>query len=404
MSLTMIFYPTRLTLTLRHASVWMGLMNKLYRAHDFATLAGVTVRALHHYDRNGLLKAQRNGSGHRLYTTGDLDRLEQIAALKFLGIPLKEIRALLESSPLTLLESLRLQLAALTEKRKQIDRAVQAIEQAEKLVRVGLPSDAVLRKIIRAVETPATGDFMKKYYTEEAWVKRTLVREQTSPQTLEDYRQAWKQLFLEVEAALDLSPASEGAQLLAQRWVLLAELVSGGDAEIKAGGVKAWKDHQNWPVAEQDALFARYAIDPGSDRSASMMRVERVAKFIGQTIGRKYYGSLDSIRLARIDKSTAERAQKWAELFRDAEAALAEDPASVRAQSLAARWTELVREKETAKPVARVDNFRDALRQQWPQDASMLVVNQIARLYRIEQVSRFLEKALAHDSGKQNSA
>ena len=51
----------------------------------------------------------------------DLERLEQIAALKFLGIPLKEIKALLESNPLTLLESLRLQLGALTEKREQID-------------------------------------------------------------------------------------------------------------------------------------------------------------------------------------------------------------------------------------------------------------------------------------------
>ncbi len=377
-------------------------MNRLYRAHEFARLAGVTVRALHHYDRIGLLKAQRNNSGHRLYTTGDLERLEQIAALKFLGIPLKEIKALLECNPLTLLESLRLQLGALTEKREQIDRAIHAIEQAEKLVRVGLPADAVLRKIIKAVETPATGPFMKKYYTEEAWEKRTLIREHISPQTLEGYRQAWKQLFLEVEAALELSPASEGAQLLAQRWVLLAELVSGGDVEVKAGGVKAWKDHQNWPVAEQDACFARYGLDPGSDRSASMMRVEKVAKFIGQAIARKYYGSLESMRFARINQSTAERSQKWAELFRDVEAAFGEDPASARAQALAARWTALVREKET--PIPRVDNFRDVLRQKSPQDASMVVVNQTARLYRIEQVSKFLEKALAHGSGRQNSA
>jgi hypothetical protein len=61
-----------------------------------------------------------------------------------------------------------------------------------------------------------------------------------------------------------------------------------------------------------------------------------------------------------------------------------------------------VREKET--PVPRVDNFRDVLRQTWPQDASTVVVNQISRLYRIEQVSKFLEKALAHSSGRQNSA
>jgi hypothetical protein len=132
------------------------------------------------------------------------------------------------------------------------------------------------------------------------------------------------------------------------------------------------------------------------------MRVERVAKFIGQAIGRKYYGSLESLRFARLDRPSAERSQRWGELFRDVEAALEEDPASVRAQALAARWTALVREKET--PVPRVDNFRDASRQKWPRDASMVVVNQIARLYRIEQVSKFLEKALAHNSGRQNSA
>ena len=381
---------------------WGDPMNKLYRAHEFAGLAGVTVRALHHYDRIGLLKAQRSSSGHRLYAAADLERLEQIAALKFLGIPLKEIKALLESNPLTLLESLRLQLGALTEKREQIDRAIHAIEQAEKLVRVGLPAEAVLRKIIKAVETPATGPFMKKYYTEEAWEKRTLIIEQTSPQTMEGYRQGWKQLFLDVEAALELSPASEGAQLLAQRWVLLAELVSGGDAELKAGGAKAWKDHQNWPVAEQDACLARYGLDPGADRSASMMRVEKVAKFIGQAIARKYYGSLELMRFARINQSTVERSQKWAALFRDVEAAFEEDPASERAQALAARWTALVREKVT--PMQRVDNFRDVLRQKSPQDGSMAVVNQISRLYRIEQVSKFLEKALAQGTGRQNSA
>ena len=379
-------------------------MNRLYRAHEFATLAGVTVRALHHYDRIGLLKAQRSRSGHRLYTAGDLERLEQIAALKFLGIPLKEIKALLESNPLTLLESLRLQLGALTEKREQIDRAIHAIEQAEKLVRVGLPSDAVLRKIIKAIETPSSADFMKKYYTEDAWAKRSLIIEQASPQTLQSYRQAWKQLFLEVEAALDLSPASEGAQLLAQRWVLLAELVTGGDAEIKAGGVKAWKDHRNWPVPEQDAILTRFGLDPHNDRNASMTRVEKVAKFIGQAIGCKYYGSLDSIRLARIDRPSEERSQRWGELFRDVEAALGEDPAGERAQALAARWTALVQEKEAGKPVQRLDNFQDVLRQTWPQDASMVVVNQISRLYRIDQVSKFLEKALAHGRGRQNSA
>ena len=81
-------------------------MSTSYRIGEFANLAGVTVRALHHYDRIGLLKPQRGTSGFRLYRMEDLERLEQIAALKFLGIPLQEIKLLLKHGPFTLADSL----------------------------------------------------------------------------------------------------------------------------------------------------------------------------------------------------------------------------------------------------------------------------------------------------------
>ena len=62
---------------------------KLHRAQAFAELAGVTVRALHHYDRLGLLKPS-----HR-----DLAQLEQIVVLKFLVLPLQSIGKLLMAEP-----------------------------------------------------------------------------------------------------------------------------------------------------------------------------------------------------------------------------------------------------------------------------------------------------------------
>ena len=379
-----------------------GAMNRLYKAHEFADLTGVTVRALHHYDRVGLLKPQRSTSGYRLYSLGDLERLEQITALKFLGIPLKEIKILLEAGPLTLSESLRLQRRALTSKRDLMSRAIHAIEVAEKLVRPDQATDAsVLRKIIEVIEMQPKEDFMRKYYTEEAWAKRSQLREQTPPQTLESHKQAWQQLFLEIEAVLDLDPASETPQLLAKRWVLLAEVVSGGDSGIKAGGIKAWIDHQNWPLTEQDALFARYGLDPRSDRNASMLRVEKVVKYIGQAVARKY-GALDLMRHSLIKKSPADHSsERWVNLFRDVESSLAEDPSGEKAQALAVRWTDLMRdtEAEAGRTVPRLDNFPAVFR-----DASVAVANQVARLYRIEQVSNFLAKALASGKDKRNSA
>jgi hypothetical protein len=60
-------------------------------------VAGVTVKTLHHYDRVGLLQPPRTASRYRVYTAGDLARLQHILALRALGLPLR-IR---EPSPLT---------------------------------------------------------------------------------------------------------------------------------------------------------------------------------------------------------------------------------------------------------------------------------------------------------------
>ena len=46
----------------------------MYRAREFAELAGVTVRTLHHYDRLDLLKPRRTDAGYRLYRDRDLER------------------------------------------------------------------------------------------------------------------------------------------------------------------------------------------------------------------------------------------------------------------------------------------------------------------------------------------
>src|SRR2546425_8469805 len=107
----------------------------IYRIQEFAKLAGVTVRALHHYDRLGLLKPSgRSRSGYRLYGDCDLVRLEQIVVLKLLGLPLKEIARVLKRES-SLADTLRRQQAVLAEKRKHLDAAIDAIGRAERSVR-----------------------------------------------------------------------------------------------------------------------------------------------------------------------------------------------------------------------------------------------------------------------------
>lgn len=49
---------------------------KTWRVGELAQMAGLTVRALHHYDQVGLLvPSDRSASGYRLYGEGDVRRL-----------------------------------------------------------------------------------------------------------------------------------------------------------------------------------------------------------------------------------------------------------------------------------------------------------------------------------------
>jgi DNA-binding transcriptional MerR regulator len=66
---------------------------------ELARYAGVTVRALHHYDEMGLLRpSARSDSGYRLYNADDVSRLQAIQALQQLALPLDEIARLLDNT------------------------------------------------------------------------------------------------------------------------------------------------------------------------------------------------------------------------------------------------------------------------------------------------------------------
>jgi DNA-binding transcriptional MerR regulator len=68
-----------------------------FSSGDLARATGNTVRAIRHYEEEGLLKpAEVSDGGHRRYTEDDLERLRLITDLRELGLALCEIRSILE--------------------------------------------------------------------------------------------------------------------------------------------------------------------------------------------------------------------------------------------------------------------------------------------------------------------
>ena len=223
----------------------------MYRVSEFAEKTGVTVRTLHHYDRLGLLKpSRRTDAGHRLYGDRDFVRLEQIVTLKFIGLPLRQIKELLDRGDPDLKSALQFQRRLLLEKRLQVEAAIQAIEEAERSFKSGIAPDlASLKKIIEVMERHNNMEWTKKYYSEEAQAKIAERGRNWTPELQAKVEQDWKALFADVEAAIaaNLDPASAKAKALAQRWSELVRGFTGGDPEVQRGVNKLYADEANWP-------------------------------------------------------------------------------------------------------------------------------------------------------------
>ncbi len=220
----------------------------MYKVQEFAELAGVTVRALHHYDRLGLLKpSSHTPSGYRLYGDHDLARLEQIVVLKFLGLPLKEIRELLKHES-SLRDMLQRQRTVLAKKRGQLDTAIDAIAKAEKSLQPGSAPDwGLITKIIKEIEMQNDMEWTKQYYSDDAKAKVEQRKTLWSPELQERVSREWAQLFSDIEASLHEDLASAKAQELVGRWNALLAEFTGGDPGIQQGLNKMYTDVTNWP-------------------------------------------------------------------------------------------------------------------------------------------------------------
>ncbi len=221
----------------------------MYRVQEFAALAGVTVRALHHYDRLGLLKPLRRvRTGYRIYRDSDFARLEQIVVLKFLGLPLRDIGPLLKKSS-NLKETLGKQRHVLLERRRQLDAALAAIEKAERSLNSDEPDWKLFTAVVKEIEMRSDTAWTKKYYTEGGQAKVEARRAIWSPELQERVTQQWKDLIADVEAALARheDPASPAAQSFVARWDDLLAQFTGRDPEIQHGLNRMWADRANWP-------------------------------------------------------------------------------------------------------------------------------------------------------------
>jgi MerR family transcriptional regulator, thiopeptide resistance regulator len=199
-----------------------------WKIGELARIAGVTVRALHHYDSVGLLvPSERTHGGHRLYSAADVERLYKLLALRRVGLPLEEIGPLLDSGDgigdtvRRQLGRVEQQLGALEQLRLRLTRLLAAVDGGE---------DST-QHLLDAMEAMT---MFEKYYTPEQLQQLEERRNALGEDQIKAVEEEWREIYAKLAdlRGRGVDPAAPEAQAVGDRAAELIEMFTGGDPGI----------------------------------------------------------------------------------------------------------------------------------------------------------------------------
>jgi MerR family transcriptional regulator, thiopeptide resistance regulator len=216
---------------------------------ELARRAGLTVRTLHHYDAIGLLKPSlHTEAGYRLYTAGDIARLQRVVSLRQLGFSLEEVRDCLERPEFSPLEVIDLHVARL---REQIEMQRKLCGRLEALAdHLRAAGEVSADEFLRTIEEMT---MIEKYFTPEQLERIRQRREELGEEYLQQKQAEWAELIALLRAEMErgTDPGDAKVQALAQRWQRLVDWTTGGDPAMKQSIKRHWEE-------QGDALAAQH--------------------------------------------------------------------------------------------------------------------------------------------------
>ena len=165
-----------------------------------ATLTGVSVRTLHHYDHIGLVvPSVRTSAGYRGYTDADIERLHLVLVYRSVGLPLDEIRTVLDDPAADVLAHLKRQRELLLEHAERLQHTIKAVEEVMNAHR-----DSIQLSAEEQVEIFGTTAFSEEYAVEaeERWGD-TDAWKQSRQRVAQLTKQDWLNIKAEGDALLE---------------------------------------------------------------------------------------------------------------------------------------------------------------------------------------------------------
>lgn len=231
-------------------------MNDVLDIAEVVRRTGLTARALRFYEARGLVKPLRTHSGRRLYGPGELERINQVLALKKAGLTLAQIQRLTDRKPIDLARLIDAQLEALEQQRAGIEEARALLLTVKSRIDRGAPVDAatfcaLIRHGDQIMETENWKNVTDRYFTPE---EKARWAETAPPAGFDqaDYSRQWAELSARIEAALPLDPAGPEAQVLFDEWqALLAPFKAVATPEMMAGATNLYNRVDEWKGDQQ---------------------------------------------------------------------------------------------------------------------------------------------------------
>jgi MerR family transcriptional regulator, thiopeptide resistance regulator len=251
---------------------------------EVARRTGLTSRALRFYEARGLLKPLRTYNGRRLYGVSELERIQQILALKRTGLTLAQIAKLTSRGPLDLEAVVDAQLQLIEERKSELEEAKALLLNVKSRIDRGEPVDAatfcsLIRNGVRIMEAEDWKKVTDRYFSREEqqhWAEHP-------PEAGVDqaeYSRKWKELGDRVHAAIPNGPDSPEAQALYDEWQeLLAPFKAVATPRMMAGATRLYERMDEWhgdaPQAPFTPVAFRFIQEIGARRKASAVRRSR---------------------------------------------------------------------------------------------------------------------------------
>jgi hypothetical protein len=193
-----------------------------------------------------------------------------------------------------------------------------------------------LKRIIEEIEMKNDVERMKRYFSQEAWVKQR-PRYEHGPST------EWQSIYREANALLGEDPGSDAALALAGRWLEQLDRDTGGDSAVLIGRTLAWEDREHWP----DAL----------KRELTEYKLESAYQFFSKAMlaHRKRFAS-DDLWIRRDPRAQA--SVPWYQIFLEPRIALALEPAFPGSERVRTQWLDFIHRSTRVDPEVQARSVR----------------------------------------------